>query len=347
MSGGTGGHLWPAVALSEALHDAGHRTSLLTEGRQVEQSLLSRAGCESLTMPAGGHGVTRLARLPRQTLQARRVLRDRGIDAVVGTGGGATVPVGLAARLLGLPLCLLEQNTVVGRANRMLRPIAQRLYMGLPTERRYGKSVLTGTPLRGGFGAVEKLEARRRLGLVEDAPTLLVTGGSQGAAVLNETVPPAVCATGLAMQVVHLAGEGKDAAVRPAYFAGMDDGIEAIVRPMSLDMPLLFAAADLVICRGGGCTVSELIVAGRPAIIVPYPHHADMQQLHNGRLLERAGAAIVIEQSELDVASLTSILQELMRDVRRLGEMGERAAAVAPSEAAHVIVDDLERVMES
>ncbi|MCA8941618.1 MAG: UDP-N-acetylglucosamine--N-acetylmuramyl-(pentapeptide) pyrophosphoryl-undecaprenol N-acetylglucosamine transferase [Planctomycetes bacterium] len=317
----------------------------MTEGREIERSLLERAGCDSVALPRGGNGVRRLARLPQSTLAARRVLREQEIDAVIGTGGGATVPVGLAARLLGLPLCLLEQNAVVGRANRMLAPFAQRLYLGLPSHRASGKAVLTGTPLRGEFGCVERSRAREEFGLDPNTPVVVVTGGSQGAEVLNTFVPPALCALGEPLQVVHLSGEGKDSAVRSLYAPGSDDGVEAIVRPLSLEIPKLLAAADLVVCRGGGCTVAELIATGRPALIVPYPHHRDRQQLHNARLLERVDAAVVVEQSEMSVSVLAARLRELLSDPMALAEMGQRARTVAPQDAAATIVEDLEGVV--
>lgn len=349
VSGGTGGHLWPALSLAERLRDAGHGTSLVTEGRAVEKSLLDRAGCDAITLPVarGSNRLQRVAGLPGAVLGARRMLRERGVDAVIGTGGGASVAVGLAARSLRLPLCLMEQNAVVGRANRLLGPFARRVYLGLPLDRGPAprpdaKLRLTGTPVRQEFGCVDRAAARARLNLRDDAPVVFVTGGSQGAAVLNDIVPQAICALRRPIQVVHLSGDGNDGVVRPRYVEGMDHGVEAVVRPLALDMPDLFAAADLVICRGGGCTVSELVATGRPAVIVPYPHHADRQQLRNARILERAGAAEVVEQSALSVETLTERLARLLGDPAALAAMGQCAAGVAPRDSADQIVGDLE-----
>jgi UDP-N-acetylglucosamine--N-acetylmuramyl-(pentapeptide) pyrophosphoryl-undecaprenol N-acetylglucosamine transferase len=279
--------------------------------------------------------------LLRATVAARRLLRERAVDCVVSTGGRSSVPMGLAARSLGVPLYLLEQNAVTGRANRFLQPLAERIYHGLPcADRTSARSLMTGTPLRPGLGRIDRRVARQCLELPQDAIVVMVTGGSQGARALNESVPAALLRTGRALHVLHLSGLGHDAAVRAAYAAGAGR-LVAQVRPVALDMDRLYAAADLVVCRGGGTTVAELCVVGRPAVIVPYPHHRDQQQLHNAEVLVRAGAALVVEERDLAVDSLTRLLDALLVDPVRLQAMGRAALRVASGDAVAAILHDM------
>ncbi len=341
VSSGTGGHLMPALVLSEALREAGHETCLLTEGRAVERELLERAGCESVTMPAGRAGLGQLVRLPKAAYHARRFLREKKTDFVISTGGRTSVPVGFAAKSLGLPLFLLEQNAIAGRSNRLLMPIANRIYLGLPPLRQMAKAVVTGTPLRQQFTCADRRVARESLGLNNDSPVVLVTGGSQGAKVLNELIPDVLCALGRKLQVVHLSGAERDEDVRRRYAKGEDRGLRAIVRVMALDMASLYAAADLVICRGGGCTVAELMAVGRAAVVIPYPDHEDRQQCHNGEVLERAGAARVIEQADLTAPLLQEVLDEMFGDPDCLVTMGDKGREISPPNASAAILADL------
>lgn len=339
VSSGTGGHLMPAVALARALERAGHETVLLTEGRQVEQQMLERSRHDATTLPRG---------MVRATMAARRLFRQRQVDLVVGCGGRTSVPAALAARSLRLPLCLLEQNAVTGRANRLLMRWAERVYLGLPPARghRLGHRrhlLLTGTPVREGLGTLSRDAARDALSLERQRPVLLVTGGSQGAAVLNRLVPPAVChlhRTGkMNVQVLHLSGPDNDDDVRRHY--QQEPGVHAWVRPLAMDMGALYAASDLVICRGGGGTVAELMAVGRPAIIVPYPHHRDRQQWHNGQVLEAAGAALLHSEASLSEAGLAALIGDLLGDPQRLRDMGRRARAMAAEDPCGRILEDL------
>lgn len=343
VSGGTGGHLWPALVLGEALRAQGHDTVFVTEGRDVERALLDRAGRRAEALDVRGKGIGRLVALARGTLAARRLLRREDVDAVICTGGSTSVAAGLAGRSLGLPIALLEQNAVPGRANRLLSRFAERVYLGLPPTRDVRHGVVTGTPVRRDLANVDRGEARRKLGLREDLPVVLVTGGSQGAGFLNENVPMALLASKRPLQVLHLTGAGKDAEVRARYLPGLETGVDAFVRALSYDMATMYAAADLVVCRGGGCTVAELVATGRPALIVPYPYHRDRQQLHNGRVLERAGAARVVEQSGLDEAGLVNELQALLGSPERLKLMEHCARSLDLGDACDRIVLDLEQ----
>lgn len=346
VSGGTGGHLMPALVLGRALARAGHAPMLVTEGREVERELLQRESREFEEVDLVGGRPSRLG-LPlwllRTTLGARSMLAQRHVDAVVSTGGRPSVPVALAARSLGKPVFLLEQNAVTGRANRWLTPFARRIYLGLPGSPPCDRALVTGTPLRPELYRIDRAAARSALGLQEGVPTVLVTGGSQGAEFLNQVVPRALGTLGLPVQVLHLTGVGRDEPVRRSYAERAEAGLTAVVRPMAMDMDRMLGAADLVVCRGGGTTVAELMAAGRPAVIVPYPHHKDRQQLRNAEVLARAGAAVVLEQAHADAEVLARVVGDLVRDRDRLAAMGEAARRLRPSDPCGAILADMEQ----
>ena len=318
----------------------------------LDRCLGNQDSLPTAELKVGKSGLGLPLRLVQAAMRARRFLRRNRVDLVVGAGGRTTVPAALAARSLGVPVCLLEQNVVTGRANRMLRPLAQRIYLGLPPNRPLRNGIVTGTPLRSTVGQVEKKRARRGLGLRPEGLVVMVTGGSQGARVLNQLVPEALAAVASSrpqetrdvggLQVVHLSGAGAEVDVRQRYADVRN--IAAMVRPVIMDIASLYAAADLVICRGGGGTVAELMVVGRPSIIVPYPHHKDRQQWHNGRVLEAAGAAIVCDEVDLSVHSLTALIDRLLDDPSQLAAMGARARAIAPLDPCTRILDDLKQM---
>jgi UDP-N-acetylglucosamine--N-acetylmuramyl-(pentapeptide) pyrophosphoryl-undecaprenol N-acetylglucosamine transferase len=343
VSGGTGGHLMPALVLARALQQRGHEAMLVTEGREVERELLRRElpDVAEATLPAAPGRLGLPFWLARATVAARTMLREHAVDFVVSTGGRPCLPVGLAAKSLGKPLFLLEQNAVTGRVNRWLSPLARRIYHGLPVPGGLGaRALLTGTPLRPQFDHIDRRRCRAVLGLPPDALVVLVTGGSQGARPLNEIVPAALCRLPFAVQVLHLAGPGRDEAVRRLY-ASRDSRVIAQVRPVASDMDRMFGAADLVVCRGGGTTVAELTAAGRAAVIVPYPHHRDRQQLHNADVLQRVGAAVVVEEASLSTDSAADLFGALLVDRARLAAMGDAARRLHTEDPAGAILRDM------
>jgi UDP-N-acetylglucosamine--N-acetylmuramyl-(pentapeptide) pyrophosphoryl-undecaprenol N-acetylglucosamine transferase len=335
----------PALVLARALRERGHAPLLVTEGRPVEREYLERQAGAVEALGLGDERPTPL-RLPlwflRTTLAARRLLRERGVDCVVSTGGRASLPIGVAARSLRVPLFLLEQNAVAGRANRWLSRFAARVYLGLPGARtQQARDVLTGTPLRPELYRVDKERARAALGLDAALPVVLVSGGSQGAQRLNELLPATLCGLDRPMQVLHLAGPGRDAELRRRY-ASFESPTRAIVRGVAMDMDAMLGAADLVVCRGGGTTVAELMAAGRPAVIVPYPHHRDRQQLRNASVLADAGAALVLEEPGLTVATLRAKIAGLLDAPDRLRAMGEAARRLCSADPTAAILADMQ-----
>ncbi|MEO6593381.1 MAG: UDP-N-acetylglucosamine--N-acetylmuramyl-(pentapeptide) pyrophosphoryl-undecaprenol N-acetylglucosamine transferase [Planctomycetota bacterium] len=344
VSGGTGGHLLPALVLARALRERGHQPVLVTEGREVEREILRRElpDVTQVNLPAARRSRLCLPWwLARTTFAARRLLQEQAVDCVISTGGRPSLPVGLAARSLGVPLFLLEQNAVTGRANRWLLPFARRIYHGLPAASARGpRALVTGTPLRPEFQRIDRQLCREALGLPAQGSAVLVTGGSQGAAVLNEVVPAALIKVAKNLQVLHLSGLGRDEAVRRLYATG-EGKVNARVRPVALDMDRMFGAVDLVICRGGGTTVAELSAAGRPAVIVPYPHHRDQQQLRNAQTLAKVGAAIVVEEAALTVDGLAMLVGDLLADVARLEAMGRAASGLRPVDPIRTILRDM------
>jgi UDP-N-acetylglucosamine--N-acetylmuramyl-(pentapeptide) pyrophosphoryl-undecaprenol N-acetylglucosamine transferase len=342
VSSGSGGHLLPALILARALRGAGKDAVLLTAGRPVEDDLLARFDCRGTALPMRGGRIGLPLSLAQATVRARRFLREQRVDLVVGTGGRTSVPACLAARSLGLPVCLMEQNVVPGRANRLLTPLARRVYYGLPPRRAARQGLVTGTPLRAELWNPDRAAARRSLGLPVDGLIVLVTGGSQGARALNEIAPPALARCGQRLHVLHLAGNDDTESVRLRY-ALDPERVVALVRGVVRDIAPFYGAADLVICRGGGGTVAELAAAGRAALIVPYPWHRDRQQYHNGRVLADGGAAVVLEQSDLTIERLAREVAALVQP-GRLAEMGARARALAAPDACARILADLEQL---
>jgi UDP-N-acetylglucosamine--N-acetylmuramyl-(pentapeptide) pyrophosphoryl-undecaprenol N-acetylglucosamine transferase len=344
VSGGTGGHLMPALVLARALRERGHEPVLVTEGREVEREILRRELPDVTEVNLPGGKPSRLAVpfwLARAILAARRSLRAQRVDCVVSTGGRPSLPVGLAARSLGIPLFLLEQNAVTGRANRWLLPFSRRIYHGLPAPRPADpRSLLTGTPLRPEFAHIDRALAQKELGLSADLPVVLVTGGSQGARSLNEIVPQGLSLLPFPIQVLHLSGLSRDEAVRRLY-AATEGRIRAQVRPVALDMDRMFGAADLVICRGGGTTVAELTAAGRASIVVPYPHHRDQQQLRNAEVLANAGAACIVEERDLTAEGLAALVASLLGAPARLRAMGDAARRLRSIDPVGAILADM------
>jgi UDP-N-acetylglucosamine--N-acetylmuramyl-(pentapeptide) pyrophosphoryl-undecaprenol N-acetylglucosamine transferase len=336
MAGGTGGHIFPGIAVAEELRAQGWRIAWMGNADGMEARLVPARGYDTAWVRFGalrGKGLLRKLLLPLNLLvgfwQALRALHRVKPDVVLGMGGYVTFPGGMMAVLLGRPLVLHEQNSVAGLANRVLARVADRVLSGFPGV--LGKAEWVGNPVRADIAAVAPPEARfaGRSGPLR----LLVVGGSLGAAVLNETVPQALARLPAETRprVVHQAGERQIAALRAAYAAA---GVEGELRAFIDDMAGAYAEADLVICRAGALTVAELAAVGAASLLVPFPHAVDDHQTGNARFLADRGAARLLPQHELDAARLAAILSSLDRPQLLQMAVNARAQAKPAASAA-------------
>lgn len=333
MAGGTGGHVFPALAVAEVLRASDYRVVWLGTRAGIEARLVPAAGIEIEWLPVGGlRGKGRLAlvlapfRLLRAAYTALGVFRRVRPAAVLGMGGFASGPGGVVAWLMRRPLVVHEQNAIAGVTNRLLARIARRVLVAFPGALAdVAREEVAGNPVR---DAVTRLDPPEQRFESRDGPLrVLVLGGSLGARALNEIVPQAVRESGLSVEVHHQCGRGDAASVQEAY-----GNTNATVTPFIDDMAAAYAWADVAICRAGAMTVFELAAAGLGAILVPYPFAVDDHQTANARYLADAGAAVVLQERDMDPASLAALLRELANR-ERLRDMAVRARERAQPEA--------------
>lgn len=343
MAGGTGGHVFPAMATAKGLQDLGHRVFWLGAFGGMEVRLVEGSGIPlHLIAVSGLRGKGRLAllgaplRLIRALWQALRVLRQVQPDCVVGMGGFVTGPGGLAAWLTRRPLVIHEQNAVAGMTNRILARFASRVLEAFPGS--FGKAVdtrCTGNPVRAEVAAIAA--PQERLAGRDGAVRVLVLGGSLGAQALNTTLPLALAKLpeGQRPDVRHQCGRNREDATRAAY---AEAGVEATVEPFIADMGAAYSWADLVVCRAGALTIAELCAAGLGAILVPFPHAVDDHQTRNGQYMVDAGAAQLYQQAALTADMLADVLRELCGDRERLMNMACAARGLARPDATNDVV---------
>jgi UDP-N-acetylglucosamine--N-acetylmuramyl-(pentapeptide) pyrophosphoryl-undecaprenol N-acetylglucosamine transferase len=347
MAGGTGGHVFPALATAQELARRGWEVSWLGVPDSFESRLVPAYGFPLDLVPVRkirGQGLRAwlLAPLHLGTalVHAARALRRRRPGVVLGMGGFVSGPGGLMSRLLGYPLVIHEQNAIPGLTNRALARIATRVLEAFPGSFRAARrAVAVGNPVRAEIVALPR-PASRLAGRTGPA-RLLVIGGSLGAQALNETLPPALARLPAPArpQVRHQAGRGKAAATEAAYRAA---GVAVQVTEFVDDMAQAYAWADLVVCRAGALTVSELAAAGVAAVLVPYPHAVDDHQTRNAAYLADAGAGILLPQTALTATRLAEVLAGLVGDRPRLLAMAEAARRLARPDAAQRVADACE-----
>lgn len=345
MAGGTGGHVFPALAVAEALHAQGAEIVWLGTRRGLEARVVPEAGIDMEWLTVAGlrrKGLRGWLLAPfniaMALVQSLGVLLRRRPMVVLGMGGYATGPGGVMSWLLRVPLLIHEQNAVAGLTNRLLAHIASRVLTAFPNVfAPRVRAVEVGNPVR---AALTRLpEPRRRFEGRSDALRLLVVGGSLGARVLNEVVPLAVQTMDVAVrpQIWHQTGELHIDAARDAYDRAGIAGARIV--PFIDDMAAAYAWADIVVCRAGALTVSELAAAGIGAVLVPYPHAVDDHQTRNAAYLVEAGAAILVPQPELTPTFLGHLLGQFAAagQRQRLVDMASSARRLARPDAAQRI----------
>ncbi len=339
MAGGTGGHVFPALAVAGLLR-ADREVVWLGTAHGIEARLVPAAGypvewieVEGLRGKGAAGWLAAPVKIARAILQARRALRRRKPGVVLGCGGFASGPGGIAAWIAGAPLVIHEQNAVAGLTNRWLACVAARIAEGFPGSfpaRR--RAVYVGNPVRAEIAALAP--PRERYAAHEGPLRLFVFGGSQGAAALNRLLPAAVRLLPAARRpvVLHQTGSRDRDATEAAYRAA---GIDAEVRAFVDDMAAAYAKADLVVSRAGASTVAELAAAGVASILVPFPAAVDDHQTRNAAWLGRAGAAQVVAETGLTAAELANRLATILGNGReRLLAMAEAARSLAVTDAA-------------
>lgn len=330
MAGGTGGHVFPALAVAQVLRDKNHEVVWMGTPESFEARVVPQHGYPIAFVRVSGlrgKGIAKLLSAPFALLRALResleILRRQKPDMVLGMGGFASGPGGVAAWLARTPLVIHEQNAAAGMTNRWLARVASRVLEAFPST--FGKKALTvGNPVRAGFAQVPAPAERMNR---EGARRVLVIGGSQGARALNELMPAALQLIPIGERPVvrHQAGRTLD--VAQAHYA--KSGVSASVEQFIDDMPAAYAWADLVVCRAGASTIAELAAAGCAALLVPFPAATDDHQTANAQYLVQAGAARLLPERTLTPQTLAAQLQDLLSHRERLIEMAQAARSRA------------------
>jgi len=343
--GGTGGHVIPALAVARELRQRGHRVFFVGTERGLEAKLVPAEGFELKQIHIAGlnrvglrQKLATLIQLPFTTLGCSGLVRDA--SAVFSMGGYAAGPPVMAALLQRVPVVVMEPNAVPGFTNRVIGRFVSRALVSFPETAAYfpkGRTETTGLPVREEFFHIV---SKPRSGTLN----LLITGGSQGSRTLNRAGSeswPLFRKAGLPVRIVHQSGPGEFEQLREKFSRS---GLEGEVVPFIADMPAAFAAADLVVCRSGAGAVSELAAAGKPSILVPFPFATNDHQTRNAEALERAGAARLVRDDQMNGEKLVAVVAELAGSAGALERMGEAARRFARSGAARRAAEILEEV---
>jgi UDP-N-acetylglucosamine--N-acetylmuramyl-(pentapeptide) pyrophosphoryl-undecaprenol N-acetylglucosamine transferase len=354
--GGTGGHLFPGLAVAEVLRARGHEVMLFVSEKEIDS--LAMTGREELRfekLPSVGFPSPFsprifgfFGRFAESLRLCRGIYRRFKPHAVLGMGGfTSTAPV-LAGKMRGVPTFIHESNAIPGKANRLTARMVRAVLLGFkecapffsnaPTE-------VTGTPIRKELKPMDRKLAREKLGLREDLTTLLVMGGSQGASGINQAVIKALPALhDLPIQVIHLSGARDERLVADNY---QREKIPAHVAAFHHAMEEVYSAADLAIARSGAASLAELAAFSLPAILIPFPYAAEDHQTKNAEIFVRAGAAVLLKESDLTAESLAQKIRELIENPNQLQRLAEVSARLAPKNAAELVVETMERYTQS
>ena len=348
MAAGTGGHVFPALSIASALQAKAAHIEWLGTPNGMENDLLKDTQIPLHHITVNGLRGTGFKRkllapvmLASAFVQSFSLLKKIQPDCVLGMGGFVCGPAGIAAKLLGKPLILHEQNAVAGLTNRVLSVVANRVLEAFPkTFKPSAKIRCTGNPVR---SEIAQLNGAPRKERERSQPLkLLVLGGSQGAAAINDVIPLVLQSFGGELvSIVHQTGKQKlEQTVANYEKAGFVLSENLKVTSFIEDMPAAYAWCDLVICRSGASTVSEIAAVGKPSILIPYPYHRDQQQVFNAKWLSEAGAAIIMLQQNLSAVSLSEKIRELISTPDGLDKMSDCARSIAILDADKVIANE-------
>lgn len=353
--GGTGGHIYPALAIADELKNLAAPAEILFVGTKqgLESDIVPKAGYQLKLIEVGGlerrlswENIKTLSRTVGGLWQSRAIIAQFRPDIVIGTGGYVCGPVLLIASLLKIPTLIQEQNAIPGVTNKILARFVDKVAVGyaeaIPRFPVPGKVVITGNPIRSEIMAVTREQGQRELGLAPGKLTLLVSGGSRGAHSINKAMT--IAAKGIVgreeIQVLHITGKNDYNNIVGLY---SQNGIDPekngniIVKPYLYNMPQALAAADLAVFRAGAIGLAELTARGIPAVLVPYPYAAENHQEHNARVLEKHGAAVVIRDADLTGEILLAELESLFSNKERRESMAKASQGIGHPDAAQVI----------
>lgn len=350
--GGTGGHLFPGIAVAEALHQRGHQVMLFVSEKEIDNLALSTrsqfrfeklpvVGLPSLYSPAI-FGFLR--RFSESLARCRSIYEKFKPQVVLGMGGfTSTAPI-LAGRWRGASTFIHESNAIPGKANRLTARMVGAVLLGFKECAPFfpkAHTEVTGTPIRAELKRLDRHIARQKLGLRDDLPTLLVMGGSQGASGINQAVIKSLPALrDLPLQIIHLSGGRDERLVADNY---RRENISAFVVAFHHRMEEAYSAADLAVARAGAASLAELAFFALPAILIPFPYAADDHQTRNAEIFVRAGAGILLKESDISGDVLARRIKELITDAHKLRRMSEICSRLAPKDAAERVVTTIEK----
>jgi len=345
--GGTGGHLFPGVAIAEEFRRRDRNSDVLFIGtnRGLEARVLPEIGFDLATLDVEGvkgrgfaRSVAALAKIPRSLLQSRRIIGRFAPDIVIGVGGYASGPAVLAAHFMGLPTAIAEQNAIPGETNRILGRFADRIFVSFPETARWFRADrvrVAGNPIRAAIAGGE--HRTRKPG---EPFTVLVFGGSQGAHRINLAVLealPHLADMKERLRIIHQTGRDDLEAVKKGYG---DHSMEAEVLAFITDMASAYGNADLLVCRAGATSIAEITASGKAAVFIPFPHAVNDHQTKNAELLVNRGAAEMIPERDLSGESLSGVIRRLAGNPAAVEDMGRKAGELGSARAAADIVDE-------
>src|SRR5436190_5137126 len=350
--GGTGGHLFPGIAVAEVLQHRGHAVMLLVSEKDIDSVALSgRTNFQVEKLPTVGlpspfspalFGFTR--RFVESLSLCRSIYRKFNPHAVLGMGGfTSTAPV-LAGRFRGIPTFIHESNAVPGKANRWTARVVNAVMLGFKECAPFfpkTRTEITGTPVRTDLVRLDRADARRKLGLQEELTTLLVMGGSQGASGINQALIKALpFLQGVPLQVIHLSGTRDERLVADNY---RRENVPAYIGAFHHRMEEVYSAADVVVARAGAASLAEFAAFSLPGILIPFPYATDDHQTRNAEIYTRVQAAILLKESEVSGELLGRKIRELIEDPERIQKMAANSSRLAPQDAAGRVVTTMER----